>query len=101
MDILNNSILLTVSNQSQINLIDQLATIIQSLVPYILSYLVPPSLIIGFIHNILIIIVFSKSLKVRENLSISVRLYYILMAILDLNFLVNTHLDYFIGKLYH
>ena len=101
MDILNNSILLTVSNQSQINLSDQLATIIKSLVPYILSFLVPPTLIIGFIHNILIIMVFSNSLKVRENLSISVRLYYILMAFSDLNFIVNTHLTYFIGKIYH
>ena len=100
MDILNNSILFTQSNSSQINLSDQLAKIIHSIIlPYILSFLVPPTLIIGLIHNVLIMLVFCKSLKVGKNLSISVRLYYILMAFSDLNFIVNTHLTYFYGKI--
>lgn len=93
----SNSLILN----EEVTILMQIVSFINSYVlPTILSYLLIPAILLSLINNSLIIIIFSSSKQISTRITKSVRVYYIAMAISDINDTISCHLRYFLGNNY-
>ncbi len=63
-----------------------------------ISYFLPFAIALSLINNVIIIGIFMKSKRVINNITKTMRIYYIAIAISDINISLPLHLTYFLGK---
>ena len=89
------TILLPSEEQALIDISNYINNII---LPAMLMYMMPPTILISFINNIFAILIFIFNKQVTQKITSSVRIYYIAISIADISDTISLHLRYFLGS---
>ena len=68
-----------------------------NMIPFMFMYILPPTIILSWVNNTIVIIMFWFNKQVIQRITKSVRLYYIAIAITDISDSTSLHLRYFLG----
>ena len=64
-----------------------------------LAYVLPIGVLLNFFNNSIVLLVFFKSKMVAKQITPTLKLYYLIIAMVDLSTSIPLHLTYFSGKL--
>ena len=84
-----------------LDLISQIAILFQNyIITYTLFYFLGIGSVLSIINNVLVILTFLFGKESSKNISPSIRIYYIVIALSDLNVTFSLYLIYFFGMTY-